>query len=132
MAWRLWLRSSDTGGLPLETLMAFGAHPSVERLPLGGRLLKPHQMQVTDALDTFLARCGEVRMKYFAANGFPPCRFGALHVGMVVRRDDIEYARGFRLRDAFDAAMACVGMSAVGSRWTLRNRFVSAGWRRPR
>lgn len=47
----------------------------------------------------YLDRCVDARVWFFSANGFPAREFFRQQLGPVIRRDDIEYHREYRLLD---------------------------------
>src|SRR5688572_17663579 len=68
----------------------------------------------------------DVRMMFFAAHGFPMTEFARLRLGPVVRRDEIEYFREFRLLDPVRVDLECAALSADGGRFAIRNSFFRA------
>lgn len=75
----------------------------------------------------YLDKCGDVRMMYFAENGFPMSEFMRLRLGPVVMKDEIEYFREFHLLDEIKVTMSMAGMSDDGSRMLLRNELFRKG-----
>jgi acyl-CoA thioester hydrolase len=71
----------------------------------------------------YLDKSADVRMMFFADNGFPAAEFSRLKIGPVVQRDEIAYFREVNLLDEFRATLALAGLSDDGSRWLLRNEF---------
>lgn len=63
------------------------------------------------------------RLLCFEQNGFPRVEFERQHFGPVVRRDELEYFREFRLGEVVRVTCAIAGMSSDGSRYQLRNEF---------
>jgi acyl-CoA thioester hydrolase len=76
-------------------------------------------MKNTSYLDT----AADVRMMYFASQGFSMREFERLHVGPVIFRDELEYFRELRLLDPMDVTLAAAALSDDGSRYTLVNEF---------
>ena len=74
----------------------------------------------------YLALCGDVRMQYFGAHGFPVDQFAAQRVGPVVRRDEIDYFRELHMHDPIEITLELVGVAPDGSRMIVRNRFLRA------
>ncbi len=72
----------------------------------------------------FLDKSVDVRMMYFAENGFPMQEFARRRFGPVVMRDEVEYFREVTLLQAIDVSFALAGISADGSRMVLRNEFL--------
>src|SRR5258706_13655073 len=71
----------------------------------------------------FLDRCGDVRMMYFQAHGFPMAEFERLRFGPVVQRDELDYLRELRLLEKIKVDLQLAGLSADGSRFRMRNQF---------
>ena len=71
----------------------------------------------------YLDISGDVRMMYFAENGFPMSEFVRLKVGPVVMRDEIDYCRELRLLEPISVNLTLAGFSHDASRFTLRNEF---------
>ena len=76
-------------------------------------------MRNTAYLDTAV----DVRLMYFAENGFPSSEFARLHLGPVVQRDELEYYREFHLLDPVTVTLELAGISPDASRFRLRNDF---------
>jgi acyl-CoA thioester hydrolase len=68
----------------------------------------------------YLIKCVDVRMMYFAENGYPMGEFARLRLGPVAMKDDLEYFSEVGLLDTIIVTMSLVGMSIDGSRWRLR------------
>ncbi len=75
----------------------------------------------------YLDKSADVRMMYFADNGFPMSEFVRLRLGPVVKQDTIEYFREFQLLDEITVRFAMAGLSEDGSRMLLRNDFYRKG-----
>ncbi len=75
----------------------------------------------------YLDKSADVRMMYFADNGFPMSEFMRLRLGPVVKQDSIEYFREFQLLDEIIVTFAMAGLSEDGSRMLLRNDFYRKG-----
>ncbi len=71
----------------------------------------------------YLDISGDVRMMYFAENGFSMSEFVRLRVGPVVMRDEIEYCRELRLLEPIEVNLTLAGLSDDASRFYLRNEF---------
>ena len=71
----------------------------------------------------YLDHSADVRMMYFKSNGFPMSEFERLRFGPVIRKDEIEYFRELKLLEAFRGTLCIPGLSADGSRFTMRNEF---------
>lgn len=79
-------------------------------------------MRNTAYLDT----AGDVRMLFFAENGFPIAEFTRLGVGPVIMSDTLEYFRELRLLDPLHVSLVVLAMSEDGSRFKLKNEFKRA------
>jgi acyl-CoA thioester hydrolase len=71
----------------------------------------------------FLDKSADVRMLFFAENGFPMEEFVRLGIGPVIMKDEIEYLREVRLLEKIEVGLAVAGASDDGSRFLLRNEF---------
>jgi len=71
----------------------------------------------------YLDKSGDVRMMYFAENGFPMSEFIRLNIGPVVMKDEIEYFREVHLLETLDVELGVAGLAEDGSRMLLQNRF---------
>ena len=71
----------------------------------------------------YLDVSGDVRMRFFAEQGFSMRDFERLAVGPVILRDELAYFRELRLLDPFDVSLALGGASADGSRFRMLNEF---------
>ena len=71
----------------------------------------------------YLDKSADVRMMYFAENGFPMQEFARRRLGPVVMRDEVEYFREVTLLQPIDVSLAVAGLSADGSRMVLRNEI---------
>jgi acyl-CoA thioester hydrolase len=78
---------------------------------------------------TFLDLSATVRMMYFAECGFTPQEFARHRLGPVVRRDDVEYFREFRLLEDVRITLLVAAMSDDGSRFAIRNEFFKSDGR---
>jgi acyl-CoA thioester hydrolase len=75
----------------------------------------------------YLDKSADVRMMYFADNGFPMAEFARLQLGPVVRKDEVEYFREIHLLDEVVVTMSMAGLSDDASRMILRNEFFRKG-----
>jgi len=71
----------------------------------------------------YLDRAADVRMLYFAGNGFPMAEFYRLRIGPVILRDELEYYREVSLLDEFRVTLGMAELSADGSRFLVQNSF---------
>ena len=74
----------------------------------------------------YLDLAADCRMMYFKANGFSMDEFHKRGIGPVVRRDEIEYYREFRLLDEVEVELLLAGISEDGSRFRFKNVFRNA------
>jgi acyl-CoA thioester hydrolase len=75
----------------------------------------------------YLDKSADVRMMFFAENGFPMSEFMRQGLGPVVVKDEIEYIREFQLLDEVEVTLSLAGMAEDGSRMRLRNEFFRQG-----
>jgi acyl-CoA thioester hydrolase len=71
----------------------------------------------------FLDKSADVRMMFFAENGFPMAEFMRRRLGPVIKRDELEYFKEIRLLETMRVTLALCGLSEDGSRFRLRNEF---------
>jgi len=71
----------------------------------------------------YLDKSADVRLMFFAENGFTIEAFTRLRIGPVVMRDEVEYYRETNLLDELDGALSLAGLAEDGSRYRLRNEF---------
>ena len=71
----------------------------------------------------FLDKSGDVRMMFFAENGFPMAEFMRLKIGPVVLKDQIEYYKEITLLSQIKVRLLLAGLSHDGSKFILRNEF---------
>lgn len=74
----------------------------------------------------YLDRAADVRMMYFAANGFTADDMLRMKIGPVIMKDEIEYSREVRLLQEIRVSFACAGLAPDGSRFMIRNEFSHA------
>ena len=74
----------------------------------------------------YLDRSADMRMMFFAANGFTMDELKRLKLGPVVQKDEIEYQREVGLLGEIRGTMGIDGLAADGSRWRIRNEFYRA------
>ena len=65
----------------------------------------------------------DVRMLYFAENGFSMREFERLRIGPVIMRDELEYFSEMRLLEPIVVDVTIAGLSEDGSRFRIRNGF---------
>ena len=71
----------------------------------------------------FLDKSADVRMMYFAENGFPMSEFVRLKIGPVIMKDEIEYFREIHLLEEFSLHLAVAALAEDGSRVSFNNAF---------
>ena len=74
----------------------------------------------------YLDKAADVRMMYFAENGFPMSEFVRLRLGPVILEDRLEYQKEIGLLQPVRVTLAAAGLSGDGARWILRNEFFRA------
>lgn len=72
---------------------------------------------------SYLDRAADVRMMYFAENGFTAEDMLRMRIGPVVMKDEIEYFREVKLLQEIRVSFACAGLAPDGSRFMIRNEF---------
>ena len=78
----------------------------------------------------YLDRAADVRMMYFAENGFSAEDLLRMKIGPVVMKDEIEYFREVQLLQEIRVNLVCAGLSPDGSRFVLRNEFAHVDGKR--
>jgi acyl-CoA thioester hydrolase len=73
---------------------------------------------------TYLLKCFDVRMMFFAENGYPMSEFARLRLGPVGMKDELEYFREVGLLEEFVVTLSVTGISADGSRWCVRQNVL--------
>ncbi len=71
----------------------------------------------------YLDKSADMRMLFFAEQGFSADTFAQRRFGPVVRKDKIDYYREFGLLEEVHADLSLAGLSEDGSRFRLRNQF---------
>lgn len=74
----------------------------------------------------YLDRAADVRMMYFAENGFTAEDMLRMRIGPVIMKDEIEYFREVKLLQEIRVRFACAGLAPDGSRFMIRNEFAHA------
>lgn len=72
---------------------------------------------------SFLDLAVDVRMFYFAENGFPVKEFQRLGFGPVVLKDEIEYYKELYMLDKVRITFQGAGLSEDAARFRIRNEF---------
>ena len=78
----------------------------------------------------YLDRAADVRMHYFAENGFSAEDMLRMRIGPVVMKDEIEYFREVQLLQEIRVSFACAGLAPDGSRFMIRNEFAHTNGKR--
>lgn len=71
----------------------------------------------------YLDKAVDVRLSYFAENGFPTSELARLNIGPVILSEQLEYFREIRLLQEFTVTLELAGLSPGGHRFRLRNEF---------
>jgi acyl-CoA thioester hydrolase len=71
----------------------------------------------------FLDAAADVRMMFFASNGFPMSEFEKRRIGPVILRDELDYFRELRLLQPVRVTLETSGLSENGMRFRLVNQF---------
>lgn len=74
----------------------------------------------------FLDKAADVRMMFFAENGFPMDEFSRLRLGPAVMKDEVEYRKEVGLMQEITETLAIAGHSEDGSRYMMRNEILRA------
>jgi len=72
----------------------------------------------------YLDKSADIRMMYFAEQGFPISEFMRMKIGPVVMKDELEYFREVQLLEEIKVDLNIAGLSEDGSRFAIRNEFV--------
>ena len=71
----------------------------------------------------FLDKSADVRMMFFAENGFPMEEFMRRRIGPVILKDEVEYFKEVRLLEPLRVTLLSAGLAEDGSRFLIRNEF---------
>lgn len=71
----------------------------------------------------YLSKAADARFMFYASKGFDLAEFGRRQLGPVVRKDELEYFREFKLHDEMVVNLQMAAMSPDGARCVLRNEF---------
>lgn len=71
----------------------------------------------------YLDICGDVRMMFFAENGFPMREFERLRIGPVILRDELDYHRELKLLETVTVDLVLAGLSEDNFRFRIKNHF---------
>lgn len=72
----------------------------------------------------FLDKSADVRMMFFAENGFPMEEFARQRLGPAIMKDEVEYRREVSLLQEITVTLAIAGHAEDGSRYVLRNEIL--------
>jgi acyl-CoA thioester hydrolase len=78
----------------------------------------------------YLDHAADVRMMYFAENGFSAAEMMRLKVGPVIMKDEIEYLREVHLLQEIRVGLSIAGLAPDGSRFIIRNEFTHTSGQR--
>jgi acyl-CoA thioester hydrolase len=71
----------------------------------------------------FLDKSVDVRMMFFAENGFPADELLRRRLGPVVMKDEVEYYKEVRLLQPLRITLLLAGLAEDGSRFSIRNEL---------
>jgi len=74
----------------------------------------------------YLDKSADVRLMFFAEQGFPAEEFIRLRIGPVVKRDEVDYFKEVNLLEEMSVSLMVAGLSDNGSHFRLRNEFSRA------
>lgn len=74
----------------------------------------------------YLDKSADIRMMFFAENGFPMDEFMRLKIGPVVMKDEIEYFKEIHLIEYITVDIMIAGLSEDGSRFIIQNKIYRA------
>ena len=72
---------------------------------------------------SFLDLAVDVRMFYFAENGFPISEFQRMRFGPVIMKDEITYFKEMYMLDKIRITLQSAGLSEDATRFKIRNDF---------
>jgi len=71
----------------------------------------------------YLDKSADIRMEFFAENGFAMREFQRRKLGPVILRDELDYRREVSLLEPIRVTLLVAGLSDDGSNWTMCNEF---------
>lgn len=71
----------------------------------------------------YLDKSADIRMMFFAENGFPMAEFMYLRIGPVIMKDEVEYFKEVPLLETLKVTLNQAGLSEDGSRFLIRNEI---------
>jgi acyl-CoA thioester hydrolase len=71
----------------------------------------------------FLDKSADVRLMFFAENGFSMEEFIRRKIGPVIRKDELEYFKEIQLLEEMRVTVTIAGLADDGSRFLIRNEF---------
>ncbi|MBI2961601.1 MAG: thioesterase family protein [Betaproteobacteria bacterium] len=74
----------------------------------------------------YLDKSADVRMLFFAENGFPMAQFLARRIGPVIMKDEVEYFKEVGLLEPLRVTLSVAALADNGSRFVIRNEFFRA------
>jgi acyl-CoA thioester hydrolase len=75
----------------------------------------------------FLDKAADVRLMFFAEQGFPTPEFARLRIGPVVVRDEIDYRKEVELLQELEVTLGLAGLAPDGSRWLFQSDVLRDG-----
>ncbi|MBX3086609.1 MAG: thioesterase family protein [Anaerolineae bacterium] len=71
----------------------------------------------------YLDKSADVRMMFFAENGFPMDAFAQRRIGPVIMKDEVDYYREVHILAPLRVTFLLGGLAEDGSRFIIRNEF---------
>ena len=71
----------------------------------------------------YLDKSADVRLMYFAENGFPTAEFMRLRIGPVIMKDEVEYFREIQMLETLRVTFSQAGLAEDGSRFIVVNEI---------
>jgi len=71
----------------------------------------------------YLDKSADVRLMYFAENGFPTAEFMRLRIGPVIMKDEVEYFREIQMLETLRVTFSQAGLAGDGSRFIVVNEI---------
>ena len=72
---------------------------------------------------SYLDKSADIRLMYFAENGFPTAEFMRLRIGPVIMKDEVEYFREIQMLETLKVTFSQAGLSEDGSRFIVCNEI---------
>jgi acyl-CoA thioester hydrolase len=71
----------------------------------------------------YLDKSADVRLMYFAENGFPTAEFMRLRIGPVIMKDEVEYFGEVQMLETLRVTFSQAGLAEDGSRFIVINEI---------